>query len=130
MFIQFKFYKIQQTVLLSTFADKGTVSTSRGIAILENSSIVYRSPIDLLHVGQIGMRLLISIVPPFECGVLCPTSNVNGVTGVTHQDTLHLQLNFSPYCCNHTLFFNDLDICLRVFLDCNTDSVCTLDSIL
>lgn len=36
----------------------------------ENSSIVYSSPIDLLHFAQMGKRLLISVAPPLLSGVL------------------------------------------------------------
>ena len=40
------------------------------VASCENSSIVYVLPIDLLHLLQIGSKLLISVAPPLLSGTL------------------------------------------------------------
>jgi hypothetical protein len=58
---------------------------------------------DRLHLAHIGLRLSMCNLPPFDSGILCPTSKLNGVITFSHQVTQHLCLNnLSPQCKSHT----------------------------
>jgi hypothetical protein len=54
------------------------------------SSIVYRFPMDLLHVPHIGRMLPRFVSPPRDSGMLCPASKLNGVITAVHHVTVHL----------------------------------------
>jgi hypothetical protein len=58
----------------------------------ENSSIVYSSPMDLLHLPQMGRKLLMSVSPPLLSGLLWPHSKEKGVMTFSHHVTRHLCL--------------------------------------
>ena len=80
-----------------------------------NSSIVYLSPILRLQSPQIGIRLFIVVFPPFDSGILCPTSKEKTVILRVHQIIGHFDENISPKCFSHTSSRNFFEIVF--FLD-------------
>ena len=78
--------------------------------ILFHSVIVYWLPIDKLHREHIGFKLVISVLPPWLSGILCPTWKSNTLIVFWHQSIKHLCSYWWPIFFNQTCSLRALGI--------------------